>query len=296
MTKDKKTLSEEVKELLSDQKNIIKLDDFVSSYIKDFLDKTSLENFPVQGSNVQKEDVIERIESYEKITKDLQEIVILLARWGNSEAQLILEKIFDRLIEAKTGTSGLTIWLRMRWYPIILLLYSAGISALSAKRYDLFVNLLRHKVVGNLTDNKKLPLVVSSFVFSGEIGNNFKLFPGMERRYTAFSERILSVTRPIINDILFIGDSYERLFDEFEVYSYIICADLTPHNWGPIGRFGWKYDRDEESSPFHQVIKYAKESGDNFELLKFGCFNGSLDKFLEVIEVLQERLNKLGWF
>ena len=183
----------------------------------------------------------------------------------------------------------------MRWYPILLLLYCAGISALSAKKYEIFASTLKHQVSGNLTDGKRLSIVVASFIFSGDIADHFKLFPGLENRYTPRSERISSVIKSTINDLLFLGGSYEKLFDEFEVYSSLMCADLTVHGWGPIGIFGWKYDRSNDS-PFHIVVEHAKKSGKNFDLLKSGCFNGSPDRFLEMSEILRGRLDKLGWW
>lgn len=295
MENKNKTITSEMKELLSDPKNSIKLDDFVTANIKKFIEKTSLEYFPIQEANAQKENIIKRIERYENATKDLEEIVILLARWGDCEKQLLLEKIFDRLIEIDTGTSGLIIWIHMCWYPILLLFYSVGISALSAKKYELFSLLLKHQVSGDLTGHKKLSLVVAAFVFSKDISEHFKLLPGLDRRYAARSERIFSVIRPTIDNLLFLGKSYEKLFDQFEVYASLMCTNLTAHSWGPIGIFGWKYDRSDES-PFHQIVKYAEESGKEFELLKSGCFSGSLDKLLKASETLKGRLDKLGWW
>lgn len=65
MTNPKTTVIEEMKELLSDPKNRIRLDDYVTMHIKAFLTATDLEHFPVQGVNVQKEDFLERIQKYE---------------------------------------------------------------------------------------------------------------------------------------------------------------------------------------------------------------------------------------
>jgi len=295
MTDQKETTADEMKELLSDPKKAIQLDDFVSSHIKYFLEKADLEHFPVQGANIQNEDIAERIEKYEEVSKDLQIIVTLLARWSDQEKLLLLEKIFDRLIEAETGTSGLTVWLRMRWYPILLLLYATGIGAIAAKKYCFFGALMMHQVEGNLTDNKRLPLVGATFIFSGEIHDYFKLLPGLDRRYAARSERIFATLQPVFEDLLFLGKSYDRLFDEFEIYSSLMCMDSTAHGWGPIGKFGWKYDRGEDS-PFHQVAKQIEQGGDDSELLRAGCFNGSTERSLELVESLRERLNKLGWW
>ena len=42
---------ERTKELLAEQKHRIELDSFITSLLKDFINKTSLEQLPVNGNN-----------------------------------------------------------------------------------------------------------------------------------------------------------------------------------------------------------------------------------------------------
>ena len=99
----------------------------------------------------------------------------------------------------------------------------------------------------------------------------------------------------VLQNLLFLGKDYERLFDDFEVYSALVYADLTGRNWGPIGRFGWKHGRGAGDSPFNRVAEEAKQEKGGWPPLQVGMFNGSLERFLEVFEALGQRLNNLPW-
>lgn len=295
MTNPKTTVIEEIKELLSDPKNRIRLDDYVTMHIKAFLTATDLEHFPVQGVNVQKEDFLERIQKYEGAVKELQQIVILLSRWGEQEQLSLLEKVFSRLAEADKGSVGTVLWLNFDWYPIQILMYSAGIAALSAGKYDALKVILTTPVQKSSVEKEHLPIVVTVASNLSDINDAFKWIPGQEEKYVPRSEHLFQILELVLEDLLFVGKSYERLFDDFEVYSALVYADATGRNWRPIGRFGWKHGRGMGESPFSQVVEEAKRKGERWPPLQVGMFNGSLERFLEISEALGQQLNKLSW-
>jgi hypothetical protein len=288
-----------MKELLSDSKNRIKLDDFVTEHIKKFITATSIQNFPVQdGNSVEKlkEDFLDRVKQYEELVVDLQQIVILLARWGDTEQLLLLEKIFTHLSETDKGSSGLTIWIHFGWYPIQILMYSAGISALATKKFDAMKIVLQTPVPVLSADRKRYPIVVPIATNLSDIGDAWKWIPGNERKQVPRSEHLFEILRESLERLLFLGGSYENLFDEFEIYFALAYSEATGRDWGPIGRFGWKHDRGVTESPFMQLLETAKAEGVNWGPLKAGLFSGSVDKFIKVAEIFKERLNKLNWY
>ena len=75
-----------LKELLSDPSLRIKLDDFVSMHVRRLLEAVDQRYFPVQGAEWSKEEFLRRVQLYEKASKDLQQIAILLAKWGDTES------------------------------------------------------------------------------------------------------------------------------------------------------------------------------------------------------------------
>jgi len=295
MNRPKNTVVEEIKELLSDSKNKIKLDDFVTKYLRLFLEATNVGHFPIQGFDTQKENFLERMQKYEEIVKDLQKIVILLARWGEGEQKNILEKVFSRMTETNESLSGTSLWVHFRWYPVQILMYSAGIAALSARKYDTLKVILKTLVQNSSVDRKRLPIIVTVTSNITDIHDAFKWIPDKEDKHVPRSEHLFEILAPTIEELLFIGKSYERLFDDFEVYSALVYAYVMKKDWGPIGRFGWKYNRDGLDNPFNRIVEEAKEVKEEWPPLKVGMFNGSLKSFLEVSEALGKRFSRLYW-
>lgn len=290
------TVVDTMKELLSDPAKRIKLDDFVSLHVKHFLDITDLRQFPIQGIDVQKENFIERLNNYEERSKDLQQIVILLAKWGDSDQLLLLEKMFIRLAEADKGSAGLVNWIKFTWYPIQILMYSAGIAALATRKYDVLRIIFQTPVQIDSTSGKSYPLVIPVGANMSDLHDLFKWLPGQERKYVPRSEHLFKTLQPILEDILFLGRGYESLFDIFEVLFALVYADVAKRDWGPPGRFGWKYERGHGENPFNQVVEEAEKEKENWGPLRAGLFEGSLEKFLKGAEAYRELLKKLSWW
>jgi len=136
------SISDSLKQLISDPREQIRLDDFVSSHLRRAIQLLDLQNFPASESITDetfKGVFAGRLKQYEEATADLRTIVILLARWATPNQIPLLTKIFARLAEVDKGGNGLITWLRLGWYPIQLLMYASGIAALSSVILMLFV-------------------------------------------------------------------------------------------------------------------------------------------------------------
>lgn len=288
-----KTIVETMKELLTDPKNRIKLDDFVSDQIKIFLEKSSLVNFPTEGLLPDKDKFMERIQKYNEIVKPLEEISILLAKWGDRDQQLILEKILKHLADSDKGSNGYKVWLSLGWYPLHRIIYGASISAISVKNFDVLDLLFTTKISFRETIQ---PIVVTVSVNMSDIADMWKTISGLEKKHVPRSEYLFESLRPTIEEILFLGNEYERLFDEVEIFTALSYSYLTGHNWGPIGRFGWKHGRGAyRNSPYEKILESAKNNTLDFPI-KTVIFSGSNDKFIEIAESFKITLDKIGWW
>ncbi|KUK66638.1 MAG: hypothetical protein PHQ76_05030 [Caldisericia bacterium] len=298
MVKPKINNIEEMKELLAEPKNRIKLDDFVTKQLKDFINKTSFEQFSAQDSNLQKNDFLDRLKRYEEILKDFQRILILLARWGNKEQLLILKKCFKRLAEIENGSFNSGIWAHLRWFPIQVLMYSSGIAALPVENYyALKIILMTYAFLPNYSiRNEYLPILVPTNEALSHINDNFKLIPGQERKRVPRSEYLFEFLESSLQELLFLGKDYERLFDDFEVYNALIYTDVAKRDFYPIGRFGYKYRQERENGPINRLVEEAKKRKDKWPPLQLGMFDGSLNRFLELSEGLKQRIKELSWF
>jgi len=288
-------VSNTTKELLSDPTKRIKLDDLVALHVRRFLDATDLRHFPVQGAQFSAEGFAKRLSEYEAASKDLLTIVILLARWGDVEQLLVLEKLFVRLAEADKGSSGLVVWINVGWYPIQLLMYAAGIAALSAQRYQALKVSLQTPVGLHGYANKKAPLVTAVLDKVADLHDVFKTLPGYERNFVPRSEYVFKALQPPLEDLLFLGKSYEDLFDEFELFLALSFMDANDGDWGPPGRFGWKNRHSAEDNPLEQLAQHAAAEGKDWGVLQAGLFQGSETRFQAVVGKLRELIRQLRW-
>jgi hypothetical protein len=294
------TISDPIKnkmeELLSEPKDRIKLANFVHSNVKAFLDATDLRHFPLQDSNVQKEDLVERLHLYEKCTKNLLHIAMLLARWGNQEQMQLLETILQDIAEADKGSTGVSLWLELTWYPTQLIMFAAGISALYAKNYSALTVIFETKIRDRDNRGDIIPITILIGNHCSAVNEKFKLLPDHEKQYVPRSEYLYKTLQPILEDTFFLGKRYEDLFDQFEILLAIEYAHLDGRDWGPIGRFGWKHKRHYGQSPFTLLVADATEKGSNWELTRAGLFNGSFDHFLAAANAFKSTLDRLSWF
>ena len=65
------------------------------------------------------------------------------------------------------------------------------------------------------------------------------------------SEHLFRILRPVLDDLLFLGTSYERMFDRYEILRTLIYADVSDSGRGPVGRFGWKYCGGGKDNPYY---------------------------------------------
>ena len=295
----KQSVRETTKNLIADPKDRIRLDDFVSSELRTAMKALDRQNFPA-SEVVSAGEFIVRLKKYESAVDELLDIVILLARWGEGEQLRVLEKIFERLIEVDRGSSGSTLWLRLGWYPIHLLMYGAGIAALSAKRVEVLSTIFLVRTpneFGSGLPDRQLILAASALT---EIAESFKQVPGHERHRVPRSEYLFEVLRPRVEELLMLGRGYEVSFDEFEVLWALIYADLNMEErggaWGPVGRFGYKYSRGRGTSPLESLAVEVKGKGAKWRGFDAGLFGGSAKRFEDVTESFRnDFLNKLHW-
>lgn len=143
---------------------------------------------------------------------------------------------------------------------------------------------------------KLLPLVVPVVDRLTQITDSFKWLPGHDRHYVPRSEHLRTQQQPLIEDLLFLGRTYDQHFDRFEMFLALTYADATDSDWGPPGRFAWKHSsRAHSGSPYAALMEDATRMGDNWPPVKAGLFRGSARRFLAVAEKYKALLAGFGW-
>lgn len=287
-----------VKSLLGSESGAIELHDLLSSEVRRFLSATTEDAFaPSEQFTVA--EFVARLERYEAATQDIALLLACVAQWGRSSHLATLQKCIARSSDRLESTGGLTVWLALRWYPLLLELYCSGIAAVDARRFDslaaVFGTSLPSSDYQRTSDT--FVEVASTAVLELNRTNVLKQIPGHERNYTPLSDYLLKVLQPKLDDTLFLGKNYEVAFDTFEVYFALCAADARlvkgQDAWGPIGRFGWK--RRQDSSPLERVLKEADAQKAEWMPLKTGLFGGDINRFKKVAEQFSQLVGRLNW-
>ena len=221
--------------------------------------------------------------------------------WASIEFEESLKIPIRRFTDRIQPESGLVIWSAMRWYPALLLTYAGGIGAVASGNYT-NLNTLLHVAVPDLVSQSNPRTGVTAFYdFFTRTADAFKVVPGHEKNYVPRSEYLYKLLQPMIDDILFLGADYERVFDRFEILLSLEFGHLFEHEvdrvWAPVGRFGWKHTgRGTEGSPLVHLIAEGEQQEENWGPIKAGLFGGSYERFAEIAKQFLEFANKLPFY
>lgn len=257
--------------------------------------------FSLSGGGLSPEKFSKQLKLYEDVVKEIQSIISCIAYWGDKEYYQLLNKILARISDNLEPQSGLTVSLALRWYPLFLLLYSAGIASIASGDYLALSSILTAKVRSPVNLHGTVPISIPIGRAAGDLRDAFKTLPGHERYHVPRSEYLYKLLQPDLDDLLFLGNDYERYFDRLEIFLALVYADFKYESkdrvWGPLGRFAWKYrNRDREGNTFLEILEEAERQKDDWPPLKANLFSGSYERFIEITKKFQELLNSLNWF
>jgi len=288
---------------LSDPTQTIALHDLVMHYVRRVAVETSSERLPVENVGYSLEELTKRLQICEEVTQTLRRILACISYWGGTPQRSILGKAMSRVTDHLTTESGLIIWSGLRWYPAILLCYGAGIAALANHMYDNLAAFLAAPVntARGSGQHATIAEAVAEAIRALEQSDAFKQLPGHDNYYTARSEYLFKFLQPDLDDDLFLGRGYERLFDQFEIILALTNATRRKRNnksvWGPVGRFGWKFYRGRsEGNPLVDVVEEARALGPDWPPYAAGLFGQDHELFLTVLGEYKQMIGNLGWF
>jgi len=297
---EKINLIETTKEYLSDRKCKIKLDDLVNQKLREVISLLSDEKFLLHGGN-SSEQFSKQLKLYEHVVKDIQSIISCIAYWGDNEHYQMINKILARISDKLKPRDGLVVDIYLRWYPLYLLLYSAGIASIASKNYLALSCILTTKVRSPDKLYGTVPISIPIGRAAIELCDAFKTLPGHDRYYVPGSEYLYKLLQPDLDDLLFLGNDYERYFDRLEIFLALVYAAFKykPENRvrGPLGRFAWKYrKRCREGNTFIEILEEAERQKEDWPPLKANLFSGSYERFIKIAKKFQEEiLNNLKW-
>lgn len=287
-----------IKSLVAEKESRIKLHDEVANITKEIIQETSEENFSLD-TDWSKEEFKERLKAYEDITSELCSIQILIAFWGQSFNDQTLILPFRMIANHWLEKSGKSIWVGLKWYKNLLLLYYSGIAAVASHNYSGIKAIMSKKISDPRHPNRKTTMLQAILSACNNYKEQFKLVSGNPRHFVPRSEYLFSCLKPKLSEVLYIESGYESYFDEFEIimaleYAHQTADDSPEYARGPIGRFGYK--RRNYDNPLAEFIEKANSLEQDWDPIKDGLFGGSYDRFKTISSLLEERVNDLRWY
>lgn len=290
------------KQFLSDPGASIQLHDLVMEHARRVVAETRNDLFPLQGVDFSVEELTRRLRICETATQDLRRVLACVAYWGTQVHSPILTRTLARVTDHLDCGDGFIVWIGLRWYPAMLLLYSSGIAALASGRYDNLRVLLNTRVGCRRVSSEYgvFALAIGDEIGRIEQSDAFKQLSGYEKCYVPRSEYLFGLLQPELDDDLFLGKEYELVFDRFEVLLALVNATIRMKNgdnaWGPVGRFGWKTrSRVPHENPLWSIIQEAKHEGKAWPPFKAGLFESDYDQMISSADAYMTRVFQLGW-
>lgn len=290
---------DEVKEYLDDPTKRIKLHDKMVSATRGVLAALSEDEFPV-GEKIN-EDFLERLNRYEDVISEVASMAAIMAYWASSSQTETLLIPFQQISGRIKHTTGNGFWIALRWYPLLVLTYLAGIGAVASNNYSNLKEILHLPIDKLNRPFEQEPFALGMFDPISHTFDQFKRYEEYKKKFVPKSEYLHKVLQPKLDDLFFLGNQYDNLFDRFEVifcleHAHLYQQEFQRNFWGPIGRFGWKQRRQGNLGPLGIIKQEAKRSGDNWPPLNAGLFGGSIDRFNEVHDDINSGVKQLGWW
>lgn len=247
----------EIKELLSENKNYIKITDIVNNQLKIYLSKTSMYKDNYNADN--DESFVKTVELYREDVEILLKIVILLTYYGGDAYSNLILKILGRIMPRDNS-------IQLLYYPIYLMYYVVIITCIESRNYKVLENVL--KLENNKTFNRGSYYSESNLLI--EVCNHMVdlikdydvFFPENNYKYP-LSEYVYKELQPLIDDFLYVGDEYPEIFISTEIlisFFYAINNYSEDENqvWGPLGKYSYQiiYTKKQiETFPIYKVIE-----------------------------------------
>lgn len=265
---DKTVFANNLKKLLSDSKNYIKINDLINEELKIYINEFNKEKLELSGIDEDKFKI--KIKIIQKNIENLLMAVILITYYGDERYNKILKKIIYRVFP--TGTfSGQTIAISLLYIPTLILIYGIIITSLESEKYDIvkeIINMKDNKLDSSHYYHDTDSLLTNLFNRVNEVSSSFNcLFPDQNYKYP-MNEYLYKYLQPIIDDILYIGDEYTDKYTNTEILISIAYAVKNYNDkeyvWGPMGRYLYILgygNKDINKLPINDV------------LLKIGLYN-----------------------
>jgi hypothetical protein len=276
---------------------------------------TDSERFPIQSPDVTNtvsgaRYIAGRYKDYWVTVDPLAHGLATGCAWGGDEHNGIWTRTIRTIAATCDGpTSGNTLLLTTRLFPVQALVYAASLAAVSRRNYAALravavdpasrwsgdrIPLIARMQPYHYTESFRVAANVFALEAEGESVDDEKIEHWMTRgglRFTPISDALHRLLRPLLIDLVPDDDDYADLFDETEILLGVLANDAKLQakargrylHGAWFGRFTWR-DSYLQSSPYKVLQEQLVAEGSAWPPLSAGLFGGSLDRATAAFE------------
>lgn len=244
-----------VKRYLSDPQYAIALHDLVMTEVAAARERTSNAHFSAHNENPTSETTLARMKRYESALDLLLPELACMAYWADPKQNEVVVQAFRSVAEeSDVSEGGMTVWISLRRYPSLLLLYGIGMAAIAHRNYSLLKSILDLKILKkNHAGEKRVGVLLHD---QAVMQHDHQPLLLARKEHTPLSNYLFDHLKEPMRSYLPSDKEYERAFVWFEylrglasldaqlsaeeVQSYADDKDSDSFGyWIPVNRFGW---------------------------------------------------------
>jgi phosphoserine phosphatase len=291
------------KQYLARPEHRIRLNDLLAEEHRRLVERLGDPAFSVQAQ-WSAEEFRRRVSSYEASTEALGRVFGAMGRWGDGAALELASELVQDLAQ-QPSVGGTTVWIEMRAYPAMLLLYAYGLGLLKGGRHEALFRWFSQRIATSRRESEPIVRTLLLGAWAGGEQNIWQQLKGLERRKTPLSDHLHDVLSGWTKDYLLAVREFTRLFEAFEVLGALAFITLratkeeliAAHSatgqrdfvWSPIGRAAWDGEHRDA------ILASLEEPDTRRRLLDAGFARGD-DQFLSLaLESVRRLMGRIGW-
>jgi hypothetical protein len=249
-----------LKRYLADPQQHINLHDLVSAETERVYAGVKSARFSTNDNDLTPESVLRRLRAYEAELQTLIAIVASGSYWATEESHIrSIGGAVKRMGDDAAPKGGLTVWVSLKKYPALLVLYVAGIAAVANRKYSFLRHLFSLKIRTDQHQPEKSITEASTAWEAMDHRDQKRLLAGREQQFTPLNNHLFEALRLPLQEYTPDEDSFDRAFDEFEYLLGLAYCNATTSDeelnkadgsdgdiWGPVGRFAWNQRHSED--------------------------------------------------
>jgi len=291
------------KQYLARPEHRVRLNDLLDDEHGRLVERLADPSFSVQAQ-WSVEEFRRRVARYEVSTESLGRVFGAMGRWGDGADLPLASEIVNDLAQ-QPSAGGSTVWIEMRTYPAVLLLYAYGLGLLKGGRHEALFKWFSQRIATSSRDSAPIVRTLLLGAWAGGEQQFWQKLEGLERRKTPLSDHLHDVLSGWAKDYLLTAREFTRLLETFEVLGALAFItlgstkdDLTAAHsasgqrdfiWSPIGRAAWDSEHREA------ILTSFEEPETRRRLLGAGFARGD-DQFLSLAtESVRRLMGRISW-